>query len=339
MSEFDATIELEHIRANVFFACFEKHESPLVNVLAACKRGALPTADLPFDTLIVPGALPDIYNNARPEGRHFYLNGTAASQLEPIRFDLNGGMFDAPTGLNIFATHAKPSYVSGGTLRPRMTENALYRRRTIALWYPNDAEEVMDFVTGEWVPRGAGENVRLVTLLMSSAILGKSGSDTGEMLMAYPLSSVHTIETSPEMLKMQLRTHLGCALYKPENVMTIPDCHAEGIVEQSGLLTGGAIDDNGKIKVLNFGGAPANNRGDKLDVVDISGQRLPQSMQGKDMPRIAYRGSYRKAGGATGKTVIRGNGHLGWLDSTPRGVSKLKGHNVFQRHAAPVTVE
>ena len=53
MSREAAVLELENIRARVFFGAFEKYEQPLMNLLAASKRGALPNAD-PYDTVIVP---------------------------------------------------------------------------------------------------------------------------------------------------------------------------------------------------------------------------------------------------------------------------------------------
>lgn len=45
MSQAAAAIELENIRARVFFGAFEKYEQPLQNLLAAAKRGSLPNAD------------------------------------------------------------------------------------------------------------------------------------------------------------------------------------------------------------------------------------------------------------------------------------------------------
>lgn len=76
----------------------------------------------------------------------------------------------------------------------------------------------MNFETGEWVDVRSNNEIVLLTVMMSSAIVGKGGSDTGELLVAYPMSSVHTVETSPEYMKMQLRTHLGAAVYRPENL-------------------------------------------------------------------------------------------------------------------------
>ncbi len=80
------------------------------------------------------------------------------------------------------------------------------------MWYhqtiggPNQAAATvaqrMDFNTGEWVDVAAADEIVLLTVMMSSAIVGKGGSDTGELLVAYPMSSVHTVETSPEYMKM-----------------------------------------------------------------------------------------------------------------------------------------
>ena len=71
------------------------------------------------------------------------------------------------------------------------------------MWYTKPAEativEWVDFETGEWTDCStkldtAKTSFRTLTLLMSSAIIGKGGSDTGELLVAYPMSSVHTVE-------------------------------------------------------------------------------------------------------------------------------------------------
>ena len=87
-----------------------------------------------YDTIIVPAGLPDLHAFSRGEARHYYLNGTPDSALDGVKFELGGSLYDAPSGLSCFVTHPKPSYASGGTLRPRMSESPLYRKRTVALW-------------------------------------------------------------------------------------------------------------------------------------------------------------------------------------------------------------
>lgn len=45
MNRAQAAVELELIRARVYFAAFERFEQPLNNLLASAKRGALMNAD------------------------------------------------------------------------------------------------------------------------------------------------------------------------------------------------------------------------------------------------------------------------------------------------------
>jgi hypothetical protein len=295
--------------------------------------------------MIVPSGLPDLHQFSRQESRHFMLNGTPDTDLEGVQFKLDGGLYDAPSGISIFQTYPKPNYVSGGTLRPRMGKTGLWRDRTIAMYYPGikNAKEyqIMDFNTGEWRDIGAAGGdkdlggVRFLKLLMASAVVGRGGSDTGELIVAYPMSSVHSIETSPEMLRMQLRTHLGAALYRTENCMVLPDVHCEGIVQQWDLEKPDAeIKDTGKTKGL--GGKGGDDPSNK-DVERIPSRKIDVLISREDMPRIAYRGAYRyKLNGDTTWTTMRNAGHLGPLDC-PEGMTKLRGHNVFQR--TPVQVQ
>ena len=55
---------------------------------------------------------------------------------------------------------------------------------------------------------------------MSSAILAKSGSATGEMLMAYPNTAFTNDNTRPEVFKLQLRVYLGaCVVAKSHSLI------------------------------------------------------------------------------------------------------------------------
>ena len=81
--------------------------------------------------MIVPAGLPDLHQFARQEARHYYLNGTPETELDGVKFQLGGGLYDAPSGVTCYVTYPKADYASGGTLRPRMSQSALYRERTI----------------------------------------------------------------------------------------------------------------------------------------------------------------------------------------------------------------
>lgn len=62
----------------------------------------------------------------------------------------------------------------------------MYRKRTIAMWYvkPNAEQvQIMNFESGEWMDlegNADSGHIRYLTLMMSSAIIGKGGSDTGK---------------------------------------------------------------------------------------------------------------------------------------------------------------
>lgn len=49
----------------------------------------------------------------------------------------------------------------------------------------------------------------VIKAVMSSAIVAAPGPDTGEMLVAYPQSTAHSVEVAPEQMTMQMRAYLG----------------------------------------------------------------------------------------------------------------------------------
>ena len=66
-------------------------------------------------------------------------------------------------------------------------------------------------------PADTGEAIFVrprIRMLCSSMIVAKQGC--GELLVAYPLTSVSTVATAPEQMRMQLRVFMGAAMYKSE---------------------------------------------------------------------------------------------------------------------------
>jgi len=60
---------------------------------------------------------------------------------------------------------------------------------------------------------------------MHSAILGipnGANQETGEMLVGYPSTMIGS-DVSTEVGRLRLRMYLGAAIYRPENVMILPD--------------------------------------------------------------------------------------------------------------------
>ena len=53
-------------------------------------------------------------------------------------------------------------------------------------------------------------------------LVSNPGAETGELLMAFPHTGVSTNQAT-EAMKVQLRCYLGAAIYKPNNVLVLPD--------------------------------------------------------------------------------------------------------------------
>jgi len=71
--------------------------------------------------------------------------------------------------------------------------------------------------------------VRELKVKMSSAVIAKCGSETGELLVGYPMTSISTNQRT-EAMTVALRVYLGAILKKPENVTVIPHVAFEGII-------------------------------------------------------------------------------------------------------------
>ena len=135
---------------------------------------------------------------------------------------------------------------------------------------------------------------------------------------------------------MQLRTHLGAAVYRPENLQVLPDVHFEGFVSQESVRAGEDNTMENPIKVFsadgNAGPDPARGVQNVGALRNAAGNALPANV---DRPGMAYRGAMRYRNAQGEWTYVSNGGHLGPLDC-PEGMSKIRGHNVFSRQ--PVSV-
>ena len=206
---------MDRVYTTTVFGALDRFDNPIANLLSAAKRAATMQSD-PFTTMIVPSGLMELQRYAKAENVYYYLSGQSKDRMEPVKFGLDGGLHDPATNLNIFVHYPKVDY-SSGTAYGKATNGNLFETVTIKVFYPKDGTAAktyyMDAKTGEAKEVTANKGT-LVTYkcLMSSAILAASGSKTGELLMAYPQTSVNTIATSPEMMKLQLRVYLGACL-------------------------------------------------------------------------------------------------------------------------------
>ena len=190
-----------------------------------------------------------------------------------------------------------------------------------------------------------------MTAVMSSAILAAPGSDTGELMIGYPFTSVST--SSTEIVKIQLRVYMGAVLKKPENVIIMRDVFFEG------LESGHRFDDlqfvpmeatdyaRGFVDIAEI----TKNNYTKYDIGSwvqtcilqqnalapvfkdntFDAKTMSDHLVEEGIPTRLYHGAVNTAAGATKQ---QNNGHLGILDD-PKMVDRLYGSFVYNAGPDP----
>lgn len=179
--------------------------------LATIKRST-PVTSGRFDTVILPSGLPDVEKFSKAENTKFFLTGVPNSERERISFDLDQTFIDVPSGMRVAVTYPRVNN-SNGTLRPRLEASGLQRIRSFATFHKGDDAgiKVLNLHTGvleEVIIEGTNNKitsgkifVRPRIRIMTSAMLcAKQGC--GELLVAYPLTSVSTVATAPEQASL-----------------------------------------------------------------------------------------------------------------------------------------
>ena len=144
--------------------------------------------------------------------------------------------------MRVAVTYPRVNNVNG-TMRPRLERSGVQRIRTIATFHRLSAgnTRVVNLHTGALenvveIPASATSDKIFVRprirIMTSSMIVAASGC--GELLMAYPLTSVSTVATAPEQLRMQLRVFLGAAVFKSEDIVICEDVKSEGVISGGG---------------------------------------------------------------------------------------------------------
>jgi len=155
--------------------------------------------------------------------------------------------------------------------------------------------------------------VREFKVTMSSAIIAKCGSDTGELLVGYPMTGVSTNQRT-ESMTIALRVYLGAILKKPENVTIIPHVAFEGIAQHGSWFAATVLDQ------------PGNS------VVESGGVKFIEVAKGDGTPvrsGYAYAGTVAKKNGNHYEITTPNAGPLGHLDD-PHYMECVNGLQVYK---------
>ena len=222
-----AQLNAERIYVSSVFGAMQRFTYPVHNLIAAAKYATNYTISQADKTvMIVPYGMPELHKYTKQENMVSYIHGV--SHGDPLTANVTGGAVDTATNTTVYVHRPPMSYMHGAA-NPTSEGSLLQTEVTFGTFYKTvNGGYVYDHLKRSLVPmRGAAGqvHVRIYKATMHSAILGipnGASQGTGEMLIGYPSTMVGS-DVSTETGRMRLRMYLGCALYRPENVMILPD--------------------------------------------------------------------------------------------------------------------
>ena len=172
-------------------------------------RHAATATATPPNAMIIPASI-DINGFSRSKDAVFNVTGIAGNGT-PTNFPLANVFIDPMTNLQIGVHYPLMDY-SQSSRNPRALANS------------GLSETVYIKI-----------NTDFFKAVMASAIIGSQGA--GELMIAYPQSTAHTVEVAPEVMRMQMRAYLGAAVLQQENVIRVPYVFCEHIKELNSTTT------------------------------------------------------------------------------------------------------
>lgn len=346
-----AQVNAERIYVSSVFGAMQRFPYPVHNLLAAAKYATNFTISQADKTvLIVPFGLPELHKYTKQENMVSYIHGVQHG--DPLTADVTGGAVDTTTNTTVYVHRPPMSYVHGAAA-PQSDGPLLATEVQFATFYIKNANDLVYNHLTRSLEKMVGKNdeivIRVYTAVMHSAILGiPNGADqqTGEMLIGYPSTMVGT-DVSTETGRMRLRMYLGSVLYRPENVMILPDVawgglkevktytiQNPGIVQESSFVVGSqaAADPNQDDEVSLYPPGSKKRIGNKA--VASSDTAIAGSVDNNNVAAtvLAALDGLTVYQAATfdneSKPKKMNNGHLGCLDSPECG-DRVFGNQVF----------
>lgn len=215
------------------FGALNKSEYGVTTLLTAARAAsAYPVGSSPDSMLIIPTGAPDVMKYAHKGSCDYSVTGAAHHEMKPVKLSTDKVWVDNRSGTKIMVR--APAIASRTGMQPgKRSINGLTRRTWIISRHDCKANDrIPDLLHGGYVTiKNEAIVYRAVQVVASAAIMGIPGDKTGNMLFGFPFTGVSTSHAE-ERLRIQLRLYLGAALYKPQNVLVMPDAFVENVVEQ-----------------------------------------------------------------------------------------------------------
>ncbi len=353
-----ATSANRYFRSNVF-AALSKFDFPLFNLLAAAKRcSAYDISRATKTVLILPAGVPELLKYTKTSQMMYNVTGEAVKSKAPVQLTVDGGVELPGSGASVFV-HIPPALNSapGGAANPYSARSGLERKILYVVW--NDKavpRQVCDLTPSSGVGEphielavwadtkgkvadagGASTGADYIQagmhayeLTMLSAIAAVTGSDTGNLLMQYPRTTVST-DASTESGRVALRVYMGAVLKRPDNVLVMHDVACSNIERVNVGETFDTLDGTivTKLQITSKSAEEwINGVNDAIKNVKRGTGGTFDKKFGKYDDIIFEAGSSVANWDTTGKKWSANNSYLGKLDH-PNNVHALMGGQIF----------
>jgi hypothetical protein len=347
-----AQINAERIYVSSVFGAMQRFSYPVHNLIAAAKYATNFTISQADKTvMIVPYGMPELHKYSKQENMVSYIHGVQHG--DPLTAEVTGGAVDTATNTTVYVHRPPMSYMHGAA-NPTSEGSMLQTEVTFATFYFGGVEggQVYDHIKRSLVPMEDGFNIRVYKATMHSAILGipnGASQGTGEMLIGYPSTMVGS-DVSTETGRMRLRMYLGCALYRPENVMILPDVGWGGLSSITPCPVEG-LDPGDNVRssyVIHKGTRGGDELGNTFELRDVDGPTDGDDFLAQANYAAVVAGAFDcldELNGSTiyqaatfdaqGNQLLHNNGHLGCLDSPECG-DRVFGNFVYSKTPSAV---
>ena len=217
-----------------------KQDYPITNLMASAKYASVySTTGDNGSVLLLPHGCPELMKYTKPTEMEYSITGINKNSIDPVTIPLQSVYKDPTTNVRI-VTHVPRANMDLGAANPRASVGGLTDEVYIQMHYnPNTGAgaganvHVINFNTQTLEGVGNADKAfvfrKPMRFVMSSGILvANPGSETGELLIGYPFSAVSTSQSTEQMV-VKLRCYLGAGVYRPENVLILPNIAFEGL--------------------------------------------------------------------------------------------------------------
>ena len=175
----------ERIYAQSVFGAFQRHEFPLQNLVAAAKNASVYRNVVGNGSvMILPHASPDLIHWTKPCHLDYSITGVNQASQSDVTMTLDSVYQEPMVGLKVMVHHPPASNKFGSTQKVR-GESPLSRVVTIIA--QAQGETMINFATGKKCDVTTKDGYYAQKFLMSSAIIGVPGAETGELFDWLPL--------------------------------------------------------------------------------------------------------------------------------------------------------